>query len=59
VLDGSAETVQQIRSILEGLVEERRRLRAAGDAPALEANRRALVYWQQALSQVAGSGRRR
>ena len=46
-----AETLDRIRAILNTLVHERQALRHAGtDQPALEANRLAIVYWQQELS---------
>jgi hypothetical protein len=59
VLVESSEAVDQIRTILDRLIVERRQLRAAGDAPALEANRLALVYWQQALVRAGGGRHRR
>jgi hypothetical protein len=46
-----AGAVDRIRAILNTLVHERQALRHAGDdAAALEANRLAIVYWQQQLS---------
>jgi hypothetical protein len=45
------ETEERIRGVLESLVSERQGLRRAGtDRAALEANRLAIVYWQQRLS---------
>jgi hypothetical protein len=38
-----------IRGILDGLIRERRQLHQAG---ALEANRRAIEYWQDRLAGV-------
>jgi len=48
----SDESVETIRGILDTLVSQRQRLRAFGDTQALEANRLAIVYWQQALSRL-------
>ncbi len=46
-----ADSADRIRTILDTLVRERQALRHAGnDQPALEANRLAIVYWQQELS---------
>ena len=46
-----ADTADRIRAILNTLVHERQTLRYAGnDQAALEANRLAIVYWQQELS---------
>jgi hypothetical protein len=48
---GRADTAERIRAILNTLVRERQTLRHAGTDPAaLEANRLAIVYWQQELS---------
>jgi hypothetical protein len=45
-------TPDRIRAVLNSLVHERQALRDAGDAPGpLEANRLAIVYWQQELSR--------
>jgi hypothetical protein len=45
------DTLDRIRAILNALVHERQALRHAGtDQAALEANRLAIVYWQQELS---------
>jgi len=53
------DSVQTIRGILDVLVGERERLRAAGETQALEANRLAIAYWHQALANLlAGSDRR-
>ncbi len=48
----SDESVETVRGILDTLVSQRQRLRAFGDTQALEANRLAIVYWQQALSRL-------
>ena len=46
-----AGAAERIRAILDTLVHERQALRHAGnDQAALEANRLAIVYWQQELS---------
>ena len=46
----SAETIHQI---LRSAVSERQRLRQAGaERAALEANRKAIVYWQARLAQA-------
>jgi hypothetical protein len=45
--------VDHIRRILDRLVQERQQLRHEPDSgAALEANRLALVYWQQQLQRV-------
>ena len=45
------ETEARIRAVLDSLVNERQELRRSGsDRATLEANRLAIVYWQQALS---------
>jgi hypothetical protein len=42
----------EIRAIIDQLVQERQSLRASGaDRPTLDANRRALAYWQLALTR--------
>ena len=47
-----AGTTDLIRAVLNSLVRERQALRHAGtDQAALEANRIAIVYWQQELSR--------
>jgi hypothetical protein len=47
-----ASTADRIREIISSLVRERQALRAVGtDRAALEANRMAIVYWQQELSK--------
>ena len=47
-----ADTAERIRAVLNSLVHERQALRHAGaDQAALEANRLAIVYWQQELSK--------
>ena len=47
-----AGTTDRVRAVLASLVHERQALRHAGtDRPALEANRLAIVYWQQELSK--------
>jgi hypothetical protein len=47
-----ADTTDLIRAILNSLVRERQGLRHADtDRAALEANRIAIVYWQQELSK--------
>jgi hypothetical protein len=51
VLATDGETEARIRAVLDSLVRERRELRRSGvERAALEANRLAIVYWQQALS---------
>lgn len=55
--EGGADTIQEI---LRSAVSERERLRHSGaDQAALEANRRAIVYWQARLSQALIDARRR
>ena len=50
--DHAADTADRVRSVLSSLVHERQALRYAGTDPAaLEANRLAIVYWQQELSK--------
>lgn len=45
-------TVHRIRTVLDSLVRQRQALRHSDtDAAALEANRIAIVYWQQELSK--------
>jgi len=45
-------TADRIRLVLDSLVRERQALRHRGTDPAaLEANRIAIVYWQQELSK--------
>jgi hypothetical protein len=45
-------TEDAIRGVLDSLVRERQELRRRGvDRNLLEANRRAIVYWQQELSK--------
>jgi hypothetical protein len=47
-----ADTADRVRAVLTSLVGERQSLRRAGtDQAALEANRLAIVYWQQELSK--------
>ena len=54
----TSDGVDTIRRILDRLVEERQQLRHEPDsAPALEANRLALVYWQQQLQRALLAGR--
>ena len=50
----------RVQAILESLIDERRRLRGArDDASLLEANRIAIIYWQQQLARArAGAPRR-
>jgi len=49
--------IGRIQSILDSLIDERRRLRAERhDAPLLEANRIAIVYWQQELDRNLAGG---
>jgi hypothetical protein len=49
---GQVDTTDRVRAVLASLVHERQALRHAGtDRPALEANRLAIVYWQQELSK--------
>ena len=46
-------TRSDIQTIIDRLVEERQTLRAANvEGPALDANRKALAYWQLALTRV-------
>jgi hypothetical protein len=48
-----AADASDIRAIIDQLVQERQALRRAGaDRMTLDANRRALAYWQLALTQV-------
>lgn len=48
----------EIRAIIDTLVQERQSLRAGGaDRSTLDANRRALAYWQLALTQAAARER--
>jgi hypothetical protein len=52
----------RVQAILESLIEERRRLRGdPDDASLLEANRIAIIYWQQQLerSRTGASSRAR
>ena len=45
-------TLERIRAVIDALVHERQLLRHTGTDPAaLEANRLAIVYWQQELSR--------
>jgi hypothetical protein len=45
-------TVGRIHTILDSLIEERRRLRTgASDGSLLEANRLAIVYWREQLER--------
>ena len=55
---GQGELVERIRAIVEALVDERRHLQA-GTAAALEleANRLAIVYWQQELARLCEGAR--
>ena len=49
-----AADASNIRAIIDQLVQERQALRTAGaDRMTLDANRRALAYWQLALTQVS------
>ena len=49
---GRADNTDLARAVLASLVHERQALRHAGtDRAALEANRLAIVYWQQELSK--------
>ena len=49
---GRAGNADRVRAVLASLVHERQALRYAGtDWAALEANRLAIVYWQQELSK--------
>jgi len=53
-----SERVEHIRRILDRLVQERQQLRhEPNSAAALEANRLALVYWQQQLQRALLAGR--
>jgi hypothetical protein len=50
----------RIRSILETLLVQRRRLESAAAEPGLrDANRLAIVYWEWQLSQCRGGARER
>jgi hypothetical protein len=52
VVDASPDPADQARAVLASLVGERQALRHHGtDRAALEANRLAIVYWQQELSK--------
>jgi hypothetical protein len=49
--DAKDETEARMRAVLDWLMHERQELRRSGvDRATLEANRLAIVYWQQALS---------
>jgi hypothetical protein len=49
-----------IHQVIRSAVDERERLRRDGaDTAALEANRRAIAYWQARLSQALSDARRR
>jgi hypothetical protein len=51
-LTPQADTEDRIRQVLNSLVRERQELRRRGtDRATLEANRIAIVYWQQELSK--------
>jgi hypothetical protein len=53
MLATDGETEARIRAVLDSLVRERRELRRSGvEQAALEANRLAIVYWQQALARL-------
>jgi hypothetical protein len=54
--DLSAEAIHGI--IRSAIAERQRLLRSGGDAAALEANRRAIAYWQARLSQALNGARR-
>jgi hypothetical protein len=48
-------TEGRARSVLNDLIRQRQRLQSeAADTGTLEANRLAIVYWQQQLSRVLG-----
>jgi hypothetical protein len=48
------ESYARIHAVLEALIVERQELRRTGaDRPVLEANRVAIVYWQQRLAEQA------
>lgn len=54
-----AEATHRIRAVISSLVTERQALRDHGsDLAALEANRLALVYWQQELAKRLAAGDR-
>jgi hypothetical protein len=54
----SSELVERSQEILNDLIHERRALRTkATDAATLEANRLAIVYWQQHLSRAVTQSR--
>jgi hypothetical protein len=48
-----------VQAILESLIDERRRLRGDRDDSLLEANRIAIVYWQQELERTRTGAPRR
>jgi hypothetical protein len=49
-----------VQAILESLIDERRRLRGdRDDASLLEANRIAIIYWQQQLERTRTGAPRR
>ena len=54
----SGPPIAQIESIISDLIRERQRLRRENrDASLLEANRLAIVYWQQELGRALGERR--
>jgi hypothetical protein len=52
------ELVDQIRRIVVSLVNERQQMSSAVDAIELEANRLAIVYWQEELTRLGANPRR-
>ena len=54
----TAESSGRIHAVVNSLIIERQELRRKGaDRPLLEANRVALVYWQQRLAEHMGAER--
>ena len=54
----TAESSGRIHAVINSLIIERQELRRKGaDRPLLEANRVALVYWQQRLAERMGAER--
>jgi len=54
-MSGDPATAERARSILNDLIRQRQRMRAAGvDERLLEANRLGIVYWQRHLTRAFG-----
>jgi hypothetical protein len=54
-MSGDPATAERARSILNDLIRQRQRMRAAGvDERLLEANRLGIVYWQRQLTRAFG-----